>query len=135
MKNPIKSLPIKDIAGYTVGGTIARIGIKKLKASSNETMKKFAAPIVLVAGVLALKMKNPIVKAAGAGMIALGGSEVIAGFMPTTVPAISGYSDYDLNGLYDSVEGVEDVLSGPDGQVLNGTDTDDINGSDEDNDY
>ena len=132
MKAVLKKLPLMEVAGLTAGASAGRIIMHKVKASTNETLKKFSYAVPLIAGIVLMKMKNKLMQNAGAGMVAIGGSELVATFAPSVVPPISGVTSDDLAGLYDDY-----TVSGASDGVLNGTDdvlsgSEDMDGTDSD---
>jgi hypothetical protein len=63
------------------------------KVTSNEKLQA-AAPFI--AGLVLKRMKSPMIRFAGMGMIASSGRDLVGTF----IPSIKGIEDMDLNGLF-----------------------------------
>lgn len=102
-----KTLPI-------VGGAIGARFIKNIagKMIANDKIKA-AAP--LVAGILLMGAKSETMKGVGAGMVAVGGADLVGTF----IPSLAGIEDMDLSGIFGDPLNAPDVkISG--GDPLNG---------------
>lgn len=93
---------VMEIAGVTAGALLAK-QVGKLLPNLNPTLK---SAVTVAAGVMLPKfVKNPVVNAVGQGMIAVGGADLVAGFIPALgaeddVVLISGAEDIaEMNGL------------------------------------
>jgi len=107
---------VTEGAGLIVGGIGANY-VTKFVPIQNESIK---SAIPIVAGLFLMGQKG-MLSQVGAGMIAVGGSNLAKSFG-------IGDVDQDLNGLFDDMDSVsgptDDVLSGPTSDVLSGTDDD-----------
>lgn len=110
-KAPATALPI-------VAGAIGAKLVKNLagKVTQNDKIRAGAA---LVFGLLLISNKSKAMQGVGAGMIAVGGADLVVGF----VPQLAGIEDMDLgdvlNGPDDYVGAYEDMNGA--GSVLNGS--------------
>lgn len=114
---------IAEIGGLAAGAILAKQLNKMLKFDA----RILAAGKVVLGVALPKFIKTPIVKSVGQGMIAVGATELIGGF----IPALSGADDVIvLNGL-DEI-GEFDEISGMDISEVNGmSDISEVNGLDE----
>jgi hypothetical protein len=114
---------IAEIGGLAAGAILAKQLNKMLKFDA----RILAAGKVVLGVALPKFIKTPIVKSVGQGMIAVGATELIGGF----IPALSGADDVIvLNGL-DEI-GEFDEISGMDINEVNGmSDISEVNGLDE----
>ena len=115
------------LIGGGIGGGVIKNLSKKL--TSNE---KFQSASPLVVGIFLRRMKNPMVRYAGMGMIAVGGRDLTGTF----IPAVRGIEDMDLGDLFDNVLNgsysvSDDVLNDDlNGGVLNDSLNDTLSGED-----
>jgi predicted glycosyltransferase len=113
---------VAEIGGIAVGAILAKQLNKMLKFDP----RVLAAGKVVLGVALPKFVKNPMVKSVGQGMIAVGATELIGGF----IPALAGADDVIvLNGL-DEI-GEFDEISGMDISEVNGMDISEVNGLDE----
>jgi hypothetical protein len=129
------SIDIMNIGSILVGGLIAGY-INKFNTEDATTKERKINPTIFAGGKLALGValpmfiKNPIASGVGAGMIAVGGLELIKNLAPTMVSGFGALEDSDTISI--SLEGVN-VLSGNDFNegVLAGNDISVVNGNDD----
>jgi hypothetical protein len=138
-------LPVQQILGVVAGSVAAGLvgkAVTKFLPNSSDTVK---ALIPIAAGVFLAMQKNEIMKGAGFGMVAAGGSSLVEAF----VPGIKGTDVDDLflgeADDYLSLPADQSILSLPaDQSILSGIDMDDdsingdldyMDGADEDFNY
>ena len=117
------------VAGSVAAGMVEKL-VTKLLPNSTPYVK---ALIPVAAGIFLAMQKNEIVKGAGFGMVAAGGSALVDAFMPASV---TGVDDYFMNGDDDfmGLPADQSILSMPaDQSILSGYDGDEIgmNGDEE----
>jgi hypothetical protein len=95
------------VAGSVAAGFVGKL-VTKFMPTASETVK---ALVPLAAGVFLAMQKNEIVKGAGFGMVAAGGSALVDAFMPA---GVSGVDDYFMNGDDEGMYGDEDFMNGND---------------------
>lgn len=83
-----KKNAIMDVATLILGAVVANV-IQKQAAKFLPSVGKYAGAIPIVAGYLAASQKSPMLKMAGAGMIAAGGSSIIGSFLPMAAAPVS----------------------------------------------
>jgi hypothetical protein len=133
---------VMSFAGTVTGAIVARVVTSKLPIQNN--LVKNAVPVAI--GAFLMNQRNPFMASAGTGMIAAGGSGLVASFIPgisglLNTEVVNGVGEFDLTldgvGAEDApmlIDGVGmDVdfnsrIAGND--VINGTD-EFIAGSDE----
>lgn len=106
--NPLKNVQknVQPALGLVGGGIGANLFATKLTFIQNDKMRA-GAPILL--GLLLMGSKNKMLANAGMGMIAVGGAKLVGTF----VPALSGVTESDINGLYDRTYNQLKVYSEP----------------------
>lgn len=121
------------VAGSVAAGMVEKL-VTKFLPNSSATVK---ALVPVAAGVFLAMQKNAIIKGAGFGMVAAGGSQLVEAFMPSKVgevddlfisemDEINAYNDY-LNAPAD-----QSILSSPaDQSILSGYDEDGMFGEEE----
>lgn len=134
MKRSIKSkLPVTQVLGV-VAGSIAAGLVTKLVGKFMPSSSPYIKALVPVgAGIFLAMNKNEIIKGAGFGMVAAGGSNLVEAIMPGMLGA-PDVDDYFLGEADDYMNAPADqsVLSGPaDQSVLSGYDDDYMNGEEE----
>lgn len=116
------------VAGSVAAGLVGKLVLKYMPTSSATVQ----ALVPVAAGVFLAMQKNEIVKGAGFGMVAAGGSALVEAFMPATVGNVDDYflSEFDdyLNEPAD-----QSILSSPaDQSILSAYNEDDyMNGEEE----
>ena len=106
------------VAGSVAAGMVEKL-VSKFLPTASATVKSL---VPIAAGVFLAMQKNEIVKGAGFGMVAMGGSKLADAFMPARV---SGVDDYFMSELYDedymSLPADQSILSAPaDQSILSG---------------
>lgn len=99
---------IQEVLGVTAGAIIA----KKVSSMMPNLDPKIAGAIKVAAGVALPKfIKNPLVAAAGQGMIAIGGVELIGSFVPSlgATDDVLVVSGIDQIGDVSEVNGINEV--------------------------
>jgi len=129
-------LPIQEALGVVAGAIAAGLVSKAINTALPTAPGAIKALIPVAAGIYLAGMKSPIVKGAGFGMIAKGGSSLVEVFAPNMIGAVddlfsvSAADTYYVNGPAD-----QSILSGPADQsilseyYMNESDT--MNGEDE----
>lgn len=124
----LKKFDFMQFAGNVAGAIAGKVVVSKLPIQNNYV--KSAVPVVL--GALLMSNKNKMIAAAGTGMVAVGGAQLVSNF----VPGLSGFmgetTDFlglgapagnVLEGFDDELSGFDDEVSGTAaGNVLDGTD-------------
>jgi len=110
------------VAGSVAAGMVEKL-VTKFLPTASPTVKSL---VPLAAGVLLAMQKNDIVKGAGFGMVAAGGSALVNAFMPAGVTGVDDLfvSEYDSMNAYDDYIGApadQSILSAPaDQSILSG---------------
>ena len=122
------------VAGSVAAGMVEKL-VAKFMPTSSATVR---ALVPVAAGVFLAMQKNEIVKGAGFGMVAAGGSALVDAFLPA---GVNGVDDYFMNGDDDFMNGDDDFMSLPadqsilsapaDQSILSGYDDDYLNGEEE----
>ena len=132
----IGSIDFLNIAGILAGGVIAGFVNTFNKEDETTKLKKidpklFAGGKIALGVALPMLVKNPIVNGIGAGMIAVGGLELIKNLAPKMISGFGALEDTDTISI--SLEGVN-VLSGnnfDEGVLAGNDDISVINGNDD----
>lgn len=105
-------LPIQEALGVVAGSIAAGLVSKAINTALPTAPAYLKALIPVGAGIFLAGMKSPIVKGAGFGMIAKGGSALVEAFLPNALGAVD---DFFVAGEYDYLNAPADqsVLSGP----------------------
>jgi hypothetical protein len=110
-------LPIQEALGVVAGAIAAGLVSKAINTALPTAPGAVKALIPIGAGIFLAGMKSPIVKGAGFGMIAKGGSSLVEAFVPNMIGEVVDYSDliseYYVNGPAD-----QSILSGPADQSI-----------------
>lgn len=110
------------VAGSVAAGMVEKL-VSKFLPTASPTVK---ALVPVAAGVFLAMQKNAIVKGAGFGMVAAGGSALVNAFMPTGVTGVDEFfvSEMDEMNAYDDYMGLpsdQSILSSPaDQSILSG---------------
>jgi hypothetical protein len=122
------------VAGSVAAGMVEKL-VTKFLPNSSATVK---ALVPVAAGVFLAMQKNAIVKGAGFGMVAAGGSALVNAFMPPGVGEVDDLfiSEMDeMNGFEDEYMGIpadQSILSAPaDQSILSGYDDMELNGNED----
>ena len=132
----IGSIDFMNIAGVLAGGVIAGFVNTFNKEDETTKLKKidpklFAGGKIALGVALPMFIKNPIVSGIGAGMIAVGGLELVKNLAPKMISGFGALEDTDTISI--SLEGVN-VLSGnnfDEGVLAGDNDISVINGNDD----
>jgi hypothetical protein len=115
-------LPITEALGVVAGAIAAGLVSKAINTALPTAPGAVKALIPVGVGIFLAGMKSPIVKGAGFGMIAKGGSSLVEVFAPNmigeveelfSVNGMDSMDDYYLNGPAD-----QSILSGPADQSI-----------------
>ena len=112
--------PTTQILGVVAGSIAAGYVNNIITKQMPDTKDNIKALIPLALGVFLAMQKNEIVKGAGFGMVAAGGSALVDALMP---PAVTGVDDYFMSEVDDFLSAPADqsILSAPaDQSILSG---------------
>ena len=98
-------------AAGLVGGAVAANFVQKQAANMFPAVGKYSGAIPVVLGYFLAGMKGDFVKAAGAGMIAAGGANLIGGFVPAVAAPVSDEVLADAILTEDLTEALEEDLT------------------------
>ena len=121
------------VAGSVAAGMVEKL-VSKFLPTASPTVK---ALVPVAAGVFLAMQKNTIVKGAGFGMVAAGGSALVNAFMPAGVTGVDEFfvSEMDEMNAYDDYMGLpsdQSILSSPaDQSILSAMDEDGMFGEEE----
>ncbi len=105
------------VAGSVAAGMVEKL-VTKFLPTASPTVK---ALVPVAAGVFLAMQKNAIVKGAGFGMVAAGGSALVNAFMPGGVGNVDDLfiSEMDeMNAFDDEINGYDDYLNSPADQSI-----------------
>jgi hypothetical protein len=109
------------VAGSVAAGMVEKL-VSKYMPTSSATVR---ALVPVAAGVFLAMQKNEIVKGAGFGMVAAGGSALVDAFMPASVGEVDDYFISEMDD-YLGLPADQSILSAPaDQSILSGYDGDD----------
>jgi len=110
-------LPIQEALGVVAGSIAAGLVSKAINTALPTAPAYLKALIPVGAGIFLAGMKSPIVKGAGFGMIAKGGSSLVEAFIPNALGAVD---DIFVAGEYDYLNAPADqsILSAPADQSI-----------------
>jgi len=120
------------VAGSVAAGVVEKL-VSKFLPTASPTVK---ALVPVAAGVFLAMQKNAIVKGAGFGMVAAGGSALVNAFMPAGVTGVDEFfvSEMDEINAYDdylNAPADQSILSAPaDQSILSGFAAEEMNGFD-----
>lgn len=112
-------LPLQEALGVVAGAIAAGLVSKAINTALPTAPGAVKALIPIGAGIFLAGMKSPIVKGAGFGMIAKGGSALVEVFAPNMIGeveelfSVNGVDTYYVNGPAD-----QSILSGPADQSI-----------------
>ena len=115
------------VAGSVAAGMVEKL-VTKLLPNSTPYVK---ALVPVAAGIFLAMQKNEIVKGAGFGMVAAGGSALVDAFMPASVTGVDDYFMSEMDEFM-SLPADQSILSAPaDQSILSGYEEDMMNGEEE----
>ena len=115
------------VAGSVAAGMVEKL-VAKFMPTSSATVR---ALVPVAAGVFLAMQKNEIVKGAGFGMVAAGGSALVDAFMPASVTGVDDYFMSEMDEFM-SLPADQSILSAPaDQSILSGYEEDMMNGEEE----
>ena len=115
------------VAGSVAAGMVEKL-VTKLLPNSTPYVK---ALVPVAAGIFLAMQKNEIVKGAGFGMVAAGGSALVDAFMPASVTGVDDYFMSEMDEFM-SLPADQSILSAPaDQSILSAYDDDFMNGEEE----
>ena len=123
----MSKLPLQEVLGVIAGAVAANLVTKAVDKAMPTGSPVIKSLIPVAAGVFLATQKNPLVKGAGFGMVAKGGSALVDAFLP---PAVGQVDDLFMNGDDDllGLPADQSILSLPaDQSILSGIDEDGIN--------
>jgi hypothetical protein len=130
--------PVQQILGVVAGSVAATYVGNMISKNLPDTKDSIKALIPIALGTFLAMQKNEIVKGAGFGMVASGGSDLVNALMPPKITGVDDYfmngDDYFMNGEDDfmSLPADQSILSAPaDQSILSGYDDDYMNGEEE----
>jgi hypothetical protein len=125
-KKMMSKLPLQEVLGVIAGAVAANLVTKAVDKAMPTGSPVIKSLIPVAAGVFLATQKNPLVKGAGFGMVAKGGSALVDAFLPNAMGQID---DLFMNGD-DDILGLpadQSILSLPaDQSILSGMDEDGI---------
>jgi hypothetical protein len=125
-KKMMSKLPLQEVLGVIAGAVAANLVSKAVDKAMPTGSPVVKSLIPVAAGVFLATQKNPIIKGAGFGMVAKGGSALVDAFLPNTMGAVD---DLFMNGDDDmlGLPADQSILSLPaDQSILSGMDEDGI---------
>jgi len=126
-KKMMSKLPLQEVLGVIAGAVAANLVTKAVDKAMPTGSPVIKSLIPVAAGVFLATQKNPLVKGAGFGMVAKGGSALVDAFLPNAVGQVD---DLFMNGDDDmlGLPADQSILSLPaDQSILSGMDEDGIN--------
>jgi hypothetical protein len=125
-KKMMSKLPLQEVLGVIAGAVAANLVTKAVDKAMPTGSPVIKSLIPVAAGVFLATQKNPLVKGAGFGMVAKGGSALVDAFLPNAVGQVDNLfmnGDDDMLGL----PADQSILSLPaDQSILSGMDEDGI---------
>lgn len=125
-KKMMSKLPLQEVLGVIAGAVAANLVTKAVDKAMPTGSPVIKSLIPVAAGVFLATQKNPLVKGAGFGMVAKGGSALVDAFLPN---AMGQVDDLFMNGDDDmlGLPADQSILSLPaDQSILSGMDEDGI---------
>lgn len=125
-KKMMSKLPLQEVLGVIAGAVAANLVTKAVDKAMPTGSPVIKSLIPVAAGVFLATQKNPLVKGAGFGMVAKGGSALVDAFLPNAVGQVD---DLFMNGDDDmlGLPADQSILSLPaDQSILSGMDEDGI---------
>ena len=125
-KKMMSKLPLQEVLGVIAGAVAANLVTKAVDKAMPTGSPVIKSLIPVAAGVFLATQKNPLVKGAGFGMVAKGGSALVDAFLPN---AMGQVDDLFMNGDDDmlGLPADQSILSLPaDQSILSEMDEDGI---------
>jgi hypothetical protein len=125
-KKMMSKLPLQEVLGVIAGAVAANLVTKAVDKAMPTGSPVIKSLIPVAAGVFLATQKNPLVKGAGFGMVAKGGSALVDAFLLNTMGQVD---DLFMNGDDDmlGLPADQSILSLPaDQSILSGMDEDGI---------
>jgi hypothetical protein len=125
-KKMTSKLPLQEVLGVIAGAVAANLVTKAVDKAMPTGSPVVKSLIPVAAGVFLATQKNPLVKGAGFGMVAKGGSALVDAFIPNAVGQVD---DLFMNGDDDmlGLPADQSILSLPaDQSILSGMNEDGI---------
>ena len=125
-KKMMSKLPLQEVLGVIAGAVAANLVTKAVNKAMPTGSPVIKSLIPVAAGVFLATQKNPLVKGAGFGMVAKGGSALVDAFLPNAVGQVD---DLFMNGDDDmlGLPADQSILSLPaDQSILSGMDEDGV---------
>jgi len=124
MKKMFGKFDFMAFTGNIAGAIAAKVVVSKLPIQNNYI--KSAVPVLL--GAFLMSNKNKTIAAAGTGMLAVGGAQLVSSFIPG-ISGMLGIDDMNFLGAasgnvlegFDDISGYDD-MNGASGNVLEGSD-------------
>ena len=133
-------LPIQEALGVVAGSIAAGLVSKAINSALPTAPAAVKALIPVAAGIYLAGMKSPIVKGAGFGMIAKGGSNLVEVFLPNAMGSVDdlfSLGEYYVNAPADQsilpapadqsilseyyMNGEDELMSGEESYMMNGS--------------
>jgi hypothetical protein len=111
-------LPIQEALGVVAGAIAAGLVSKTIDTALPDTKASIKALIPIAAGIFLAGMKSPIVKGAGFGMIAKGGSALVDAVAPGIITGVDDFSISAMDSYYLNAPADQSILSGPADQSI-----------------
>lgn len=111
--------PVTQILGVVAGSVAAGFVEKLVVKSLPNTSPTIKSLIPIAAGVFLAMQKNEILKGAGFGMVAAGGSALVDAFIPATVGEVDDYFISEMDEMeYLNEPADQSILSSPADQSI-----------------
>ena len=110
-------LPLQEALGVVAGAIAAGLVSKAINTALPTAPGAVKALIPIGAGIFLAGMKSPLIKGAGFGMIAKGGSSLVEVFVPNMIGEVVDYSDL-IGEYYVNAPADQSILSAPADQSI-----------------
>jgi len=111
-------LPITEALGVVAGAIAAGLVSKAINSALPTAPGAVKALIPVGLGIFLAGMKSPIVKGAGFGMIAKGGSSLVEAFAPNMMGSVDDLFQTTVGEYYVNGPADQSILSGPADQSI-----------------
>lgn len=111
-------LPLQEALGVVAGAIAAGLVSKAINSALPTTPGAVKALIPVGLGIFLAGMKSPIVKGAGFGMIAKGGSALVEVFAPNMMGSVDDLFDTTMGEYYVNGPADQSILSAPADQSI-----------------
>jgi hypothetical protein len=111
-------LPITEALGVVAGAIAAGLVSKAINSALPTAPGAVKALIPVGLGIFLAGMKSPIVKGAGFGMIAKGGSSLVEAFAPNMMGSVDDLFETTVGEYYVNGPADQSILSGPADQSI-----------------